>query len=312
VRLAILLSFIAALAGQTLTPDAQVSRAQELHASGDFATATEILSNLIQNVDDAKDPPPWLARAYTNLGVISHDQGRFQEAERWHLKARRIAIPNSTVQLQVLNNLASAYLETAQYGKAERIIDEMSKLDIPPGELAIRTEGAIASLHMARGKNDKAEQMFIRLLAEWEKENKPRDAAVVLNNLGVLALERNDVRTAVSRLRRSYELWQREIGGDHVMFVHTIANYGAALLANRQAAAAEEHLSRALSLAEKWHGPEGRITLQVAAIYAEALKANGRKKEAKSMSDKVARGSSAFRPHTVDVLDLTQEKGKGR
>ena len=308
-RLFILLSFVATLCGQAVTPEARIAHAEKLHAGGDLGSAEKILLGVI---DDKRTSPAWLPRAYMDLGVVCHDQGRLGEAERWYSRSRRLVTPDSTLHMQVLNNLASLHLENGQIGKAERAAAELARLTPPPGELEIRMQSTAAAVHMARGRNREAEQMFITVLAGWEKSGRPRDVAVVLNNLGVLALERKDVRTALTRLQRSWELWQQEIGGDHVMFVHTMANYGAALLASGQTSAAEEHLSRALALATKWYGAEEPLALQISAIYANALTANGRKKEAKDLRAKVARASSALTPKTVDVLDFTYGRVRTR
>src|SRR5690349_83469 len=116
-RLTALLLFIfCSVATPAETPDEQIARAQNHHRRGEMTQAQEILLHLVKNIDGA---PPWLARAYTDLGVICHEQGRTKEAEGWHLKARPLVEPKSILHFQVLNNLASVYFETGQSGKGE-------------------------------------------------------------------------------------------------------------------------------------------------------------------------------------------------
>lgn len=297
----ILLSFAAVISGAPQEPDEVINEARRLHNSGDLETARRLLDNLIR---DVKSKPHWLPRAYADLGVVCHDQGLWKDAVHWHLKARKIVAPNSSLHMQILNNLTSVYLESGQYGKAERLMDEMKKGQWPEGELGARMKGSIASLNMARGNNSVAEEVFLELVVYWEKAGKNREVAVILNNLGVLALDRKDVETSLAHLRRAMELWKQELGRDHVMYVQTMANYGGALLTAGQTAEAEEVLAKALAITEKFHGPDSRLTLQISAIYAEALKANGHKKEAKVVRQRVEQAGSSLVPQTVDVLDL--------
>ena len=304
-RFAIALTCITALAGQTPSAEEQLAKTQQLYIAGDLVKAEKILLSLVPL---ATPTSTWAATAFSNLGVLCHEMGRITEAEHWHMKAKSHAAVDGPMYAQVLNSLASLYLETGRPGEAERIIGELEKRPLE-GHLKARLNSNLGALYMVRGRRRDAEKVFLTVLDWWEKNGFVRDAAVVLNNLGLLAMERKDLPTALTRLQRSHDLWLQHAGAYHYSFLRTVANYGAVLLASGRIPEAERMLARARTLAEESHGAEHEITAGISIVYADALAATGRKQEAKRIRTDAMRVGSALR-QTVDVLDFAAERKK--
>ena len=311
-RIPIYFMFAIALLGETPRPEDSVFRAQQLYNAGDIQAAQRELLTLVSRSDAA---PYTLATAWSNLGVIYQDMAKAAESERAYVKARTLLENNPVppegrdLWLRTVNNLASMYLETGQPGKAERIIETLARQQVPDGDDGARIKGTIASMHMVRERHREAEEMFLALLKYWDKRGMAKESAVILNNLGVLALRRDDWRTAVARLKRSLECWKEALGTDHPTALTASANYGYALLMNGQRGAAEEVLERTYAVAKSSHEDATPLITHIAALYSVALDANGRKKEARRMKDESERMSSAWGPtdparHTVDIRDL--------
>lgn len=109
----------------------------------------------------ALDPPPTARAAILqNLGLIYHELGKYQQAETCFRQAldawKRAPAPDELKTFRTLNNLATHYIETGQYGKAERL-------------------GLEAYVPRIRGRGDSA-----------------RDLAWLFGNLGVLSQSRGD------------------------------------------------------------------------------------------------------------------------
>jgi tetratricopeptide (TPR) repeat protein len=311
-RTAVYIVFAVLAAGQDRTPQQSILRAQELFNRGEMRAGEQELLKVISGIGSLA--PELLSTAWSNLGIIYQDMSRTADAERAYEKAQTLLTDSKAPEVRVLsmrniNNLASLYLESGQLGKAERMIQLLKSLDVPDAEDAARIEGTVASYDMARGRDRQAEERFIRLLDFWHKKGRAREQAVILNNLGVLALNRSDAGSAASRLRRSLELWNEALGEGHPMSLTARSNYGCALLRLGRGDEASRVLESALHSSQGSFGESSPITAHISAAYSLALGATGRKKEAKRMKADADRISSTLAKtdparHTVDVRDL--------
>jgi tetratricopeptide (TPR) repeat protein len=297
---------------------ADIVRAEQLYAAGDLYGAERLLREILSNPEAAARDPR-VAFLHSDLGVIYQDLGRTADAERSYLKARALlehhrGTPDGEMLwIRSLNNLVSLYLETGRYGPGERIVQELAKLRLPDGPDATRILGNIAGVHMVRGRHKEAETLFQEVYERQMKTGNILEAAVALNNLGTLAMERKDRATAVSRLARAMDLWKEGGVNDHPVYLPTFTNYGYALLEAGDGERAADVLGQALALAKRWHGDRSPVTAQVGMHYAAALSATGRKREAKEIKADAARARSAFAAsdparHTVDVLDFGRRR----
>jgi tetratricopeptide (TPR) repeat protein len=312
-RIAMLFVCAALLCGKPADPHEGISRARKLYIAGEIRQAEQELQAVVAGAGPDASGKLVAATAWQSLGILYQDTGKVSAAEAAYEKA--IALSDRTIsegealRLRALNSLASLYLETERIGEAERTIRLAVAVEPKEPSDAAQLEGMLASLDMVRGRNRDAEQRFLRILGFWEHSGNVREQAVVLNNLGVLALKRNDAVTAASRLGRSVELWQRAAGEDHPISLTARSNHGYALLKSGQSRKAVELLEASLPVARKWYGDDAAVTANLATVLAEALAASGRKYEARRMKAEAERMSSGWAArdparHTVDIRDL--------
>lgn len=304
------------LSTDALAPRLAISRADELNRAGDIRGAENALMPVVSSPDLIRKYPEEIALARGNLGALYQDLSRPAEAERQYVKADALLRGKSTPLSEILRsrislNLASLFLETGQHGKAERIISELSKRNIEDKNDAARLRGTIGSLHMVRGRYEEARREFLAALEWWNSQNDSMNAAVVLNNLGVLAMEQGDTKVAEAHLSEGVRLWQTMADPDSPASLRGMANYGAALVFNGKGAAAKDILERALGIAKRWHGENTLVTAQVAMLYSAALDTTGSKKEAKRLrteTQRIGAALAAIDPavHTADILDLAR------
>ena len=299
------------------TPEQSIKQAQELYNAGDLHGSARELTSLLSKPEAATYGSIATATAYSNLATVFQDMGRILEAERAYEKARDLLAPHLTdpmtrvLWFRTTTNLASMYMEAQQPGPAERLLKVLETFEMPDGEDRARFKGTTASLLMVRGREREAEKLFIDLLAYWREHNHGKEAAVVLNNLGVISMRRGEWRTATLRLSESLQLWKQTMGENHPAVLTAYANYGYVLLQAGRKQQATELLEKAFADARRLHGDSNPITAHLADLCALALRASGRTKEAKALKAEADRMTAALAPeprnHVVDVLDFVKK-----
>lgn len=318
-RIAALILFTTLSVGQTLTPEDTILKAQELYTAGMLAEAAQELTTLMRSPEAANYTDVQAATAYSNLATVYQDMGRIMDAERAYQRARDLLAErvNDPVCLvlwfRTSNNLASMYMETEQIGKAQRLVDTLVKTELPYGEDVVRFRGSQASLLMVRGRDRDAEKLFNELLEYWQQTKNAKESAVLLNNLGVLAIRRSDWSTAAQRMSQSLDLMEQAVGKEHPAVLTTRANYGYVLLMAGRKQEAAVVLESAFATARRLQGDSTPVKAQLALLYSQALEATGRREEAKSLKAEARRMSSALTAtdptrHTVDILDLSRKR----
>jgi tetratricopeptide (TPR) repeat protein len=291
-----------------------LTNTQALQDAGHLREAAQELTELLAKPESKALSRTLIATIWGNLATVYHDMGETKKAERAYGKARELLANSSgdrTMWFRTTASLAALYLETSQTGKAERLIESMRGIEPPEGEDAARFNGTVASLHMVRGRRAEAQQLYESVLAYWRQTRSVKEMAIVLNNLAVLALEQGDPATGAARLAEALELLRQGIGDSHPAVLKATANYGNALLASKQDQKAVEVLEQALTISRQANHTV--VTAHLAALYSQALRATGRKEEAKRMKDEADRMQSALSAshpgrHTVDVLDLVPKR----
>lgn len=292
-----------------------ITRAQHLHKKGDLQAAERLLLTVVQESTDTVET----ALAYSDLGLIYRDTGRTIESERALTLARTSLVQRrnepklNLAWLRASANLASMYMETGQIGQAERVVNELSEIPVPEGDETIRVQSLVANLQMIRGRSDEAEQIFLKVAEWWTKAEKHGEAASTLNNLAVLAMQRDDVPSALSYIEKAWQFSVAGFGEDHPAVIAVMANYGSVLHRAGKHAAGLEWIERSLKAARRWHGSDARFALQIASMYSVALQASGRKKEARRVRTEVERMSTSLAARdpavqTIDVLDLADKR----
>jgi tetratricopeptide (TPR) repeat protein len=148
----------------------------------------------------------------TSKALEHHDPGRWLEAEKLYQRALRILEAEGESSrldlLLALNNLATLYVETAQYGKADQVCRRAQVLwenaSLPRGPDFATLLGNIASIRAAQRKNTEAQSLLLEALhilenaalADYGK------IAAALNNLAVVSTKIGERSLALDFVNR--------------------------------------------------------------------------------------------------------------
>ncbi len=165
-----------------------------------------------------------VAQVQTDLGLAYRAVGQLDDAVA-NLQAA-LALYRTTgaepdALLEVLNNLAMIHIEQADWPAAQRYLDEADRLVANPDEAALlqSTRGAY---HQAQGEWATAEHCYTTALTQFRTAREQLSVATVLNNLGLLALERFAPAEANQYLLEALTLNQTV--GDWVHAAQTLGN----------------------------------------------------------------------------------------
>jgi tetratricopeptide (TPR) repeat protein len=174
------------------------------------------------NEEDAQ--PLRVAQVQTDLGLAYRAIGQLDQAAanlQAALAVYRTDGAEPDALLEVLNNLALIYIEQADWPQAQRCLDEADTMVSAPDEEALlqATRGA---LHQAQGDWAAATNCYTAALTHFRTVGDQSSVASVLNNLGLLALERFAPGEARQYLLEALTLNQNV--GDWVNAAQTLGN----------------------------------------------------------------------------------------
>ena len=128
--------------------------------------------------------------AWSNLGIVCSDQGRFEEAIQYYERVRQVreSSPGTPpVQIgRLYNNLAGCYRKMKRFAEAHQAVERAIKILTPlvpqkPEEVnaiasALGTKGMILA---EEGRDPEAVEWFRRACAEFEKQPNPNLESVI-------------------------------------------------------------------------------------------------------------------------------------
>jgi len=116
----------------------------------------------------------------------------------------------------------------------------------------------LALLYYAQGAYVKAEPLYARALAIWEKALGPEhpDVAMSLNNLALLYHAQGAYAKAEPLYARALAIWEKALGSEHPDVAKGLNNLAMLYHAQGASAKAEPLYARALAIREKMRGPE--------------------------------------------------------
>jgi CHAT domain-containing protein len=242
------------------------SQAKEREVSGQYDEALELLKRArviaesVAGVDDEV-----MTRVVADLANIHFEKRNFPEAEALFIQAGgaldRIVGSDHLSSALVWARLASLYSFTGQRLKAEtlgqRTLDIIEKALGPTHPAVARCLVTLANLRMHAGDLDQAEALDLRALAIAEPSApESRLTADLLNNLGLVYLERRDYVRADEFLRRSLPIGERLYGKDSYWVASELNNLGIVARQTKDYDRAERYYARALEIHEKAVGPD--------------------------------------------------------
>ncbi|MFM2120728.1 MAG: hypothetical protein RL722_2196 [Pseudomonadota bacterium] len=186
---------------------------------------------------------------------------------------------NHPITATSLNNLASLYRETGDYGKAELLFlralairDKALGADHPDTAIS---QSNLADLYQATGAYTKAEPLFLRALATNEKSlgaDHPH-TATALNNLATLYENTGDYVKAEPLYLRALAITEKALGADQPATATSLNNLASLYQKTGDYAKPEPLYLRALAIKEKALGADHLATAtslnNLAGLYSD-------------------------------------------
>ncbi|HEY9906476.1 MAG TPA: tetratricopeptide repeat protein, partial [Thermosynechococcaceae cyanobacterium] len=206
------------------------------------------------------------ATSCNDLALLYKSQGRYSEAEPFHLRSLSIreqylgedhpAIATS------LNNLAALYQSQRRYSEAEPLylrslaIDQGYYGDDHP-EIAMDLNN-LAALYQSQGRYPEAEPLYLRSLSIREQQlgiDHP-NVAQCLNNLAELHQSQGRYSEAEPLLLRSLSIREQQLGADHPDVAQSLNNLAGLYYFQEHYSDAELLYLRSLSIKEQQLGAD--------------------------------------------------------
>jgi len=204
--------------------------------------------------------------AMRDLGLIK--QARAPQDEALALRRQLFAAPHLDIafslnEAAVLSQYEGKGAEAeAHYREALAMnlaVDGEAKLDVTLASMLNLAQ----NLQVQEGKTDEAEQLYLRLMAEQEKQQLPANDYNVLmthNNYALMKYQAGDYATAERELIRI--LAAQRLSGDELSSSATLNNLSAAVRLQGKIGEAETYLREAISIGSQMLGAEHRSILQ--------------------------------------------------
>jgi len=223
---------------------------QDLNKSEEYAQLAYQLAEQLQDI-------PGKASTSLSFGIISFYRGDLEKAEKYFLDSCNLAAQTENVEIIALslNNLAYVYVERGDYEKAQQVCDSSLEISLEAGfkcgEFAVKLSLA-RIYHEAWGESNQALQYLIagqRLAREMELGYQE---AWVLNNMGIIYLDKGDFENARKVLEEAEELIQLyDMPGD----IGVYTNLGSLYLQTNDLKKAENYITRVVRLATTLNYP---------------------------------------------------------
>ena len=296
------------LAGRLFSQDPVTlsQKGLELMNQGRFREAEDFLRNAIEIAGSAN------TTALYNLATLYQRQGRLPEAERMHRHALELIEqkrgPFHPEVAESLNALGSLYRSLGRFSQAIAILERAVQIldRHPRPSVACAVLNGLASIHYDLGQHDTADSFVRRALAIAESGICDAiDRGYIFGNLGRGHLLRNQLVEAEATYREVISIFAGTLGARHPDYAGALINLAIVQQRQGRLQQALPLLESAIDILERSYGREAPILAANLQIYAELLKALGRKSEAREVA---RRASSLVKPKagTVDVKALRQ------
>lgn len=292
------------------TASEQLLAARSKQLAGEYNSARDILL-------EALSKAPTSASLRNQLGSVEQDLGEYIEAEGSYLQALSTSpqAEDDLERLLILNNLGTLYLDTGQYAKGDRVLEQLEKaapatLEAHPAAAA-KLLNVIAGLEHARNRDEEAETYYARSLQLFQKANGPvaMDAALVKNNLGGLRMEAGQYESASDLFQQVIREIEIISGPESPELIRPLVNLARCENMGGRANQAEPVARRAVELSLKVFGEGHPVTATAMLEQATALRRLRRKGEARNLEKRAKaslRNNSTRNPsgYTVSLRDL--------
>ena len=223
---------------------------QDLAKSEEYAQLAYQLAEQLQDTSGK-------ASTFLSFGIISFYRGDLEKAEKYFLDSCDLATQAENVEINALslNNLAYVYIERGDYQKAQQVCESSLQVSLENGfkcgEFAAKLSLARLS-HEAWGDSNQALQYLIDGQGLAREMELGYQESWVLNNMGIIYLDRGDFENARKVLEEAEELIQLyNMPGD----IGVYTNLGSLFLQTNDLKRAENYITRVLRLATNLNYP---------------------------------------------------------
>ena len=284
-------------------------------AEGRLREALNVINTLIEQQPDNQGLLRQRGVLLTDLGSVLRSQGQYQQAERAHEEALKIAEQQGDLGSQgvSLGQLGKVSLEQRDYSKTEMRYNSELKifhaLEDPVREaIAWHNLGDVAK---EQKEWVKAEQCYRKSLALNEQVGNMVNAAIACNQLALLA-EGSRPAEAEGWFKRALELFEQAHPGgiEQAKILNNLANLlvsevGAGRAAKTRLAEAKSYAQRALAILETLDASSG--IWRTLNILAEIADLEGRAEEAR---DYRRRGRETFATFEGNRYHIDRQHGQ--
>lgn len=223
---------------------------QDLNKSEEYAQLAYQLAEQLQDISGK-------ASSFLNFGIISFYRGDLEKAEKYFLDSYNLATQVENVEISALslNNLAYVYVERGNYQKARQVCESSLQVSLEAGfkcgEFAVKL--SLARLyHESWGDSNQALQYLSDAQKLAQEMELGYQEAWVLNNMGIIYLDKGDFENAKKVLEKAEELIQLyDMPGD----IGVYTNLGSLYLQTNDLKKAENYITRVLRLATTLNYP---------------------------------------------------------
>ena len=223
---------------------------QDLAKSEEYAQLAYQLAEQLQDTSGK-------ASTFLSFGIISFYRGELEKAEKYFLDSCNFAAQVENVEITALslNNLAYVYIERGDYQKAQQVCESSLQVSLENGfkcgEFAAKLSLARLS-HEAWGDSNQALQYLIDGQGLAREMELGYQESWVLNNMGIIYLDKGDFENARKVLEEAEELIQLyNMPGD----IGVYTNLGSLFLQTNDLKKAENYITRVLRLATNLNYP---------------------------------------------------------
>ena len=293
--------------------------AEERQRAGDLIGAEKMLQNDLRAAAAVAPRSANFAGALAALGVFYHDIGHFSQAESCFTSSlgifREIVGSDDLVLAPLVIHLAWLYVETGRPGEARRVQPEVwverLQMQDPASRFLPMLLETIAGVNALEGRFDVARSVYkqdFELLAR-RGMTVSRERASALNNFGFIQLRAGRYADASSSFSQALPLWLLLSPPDDSQVAMSRLGLAEAQIALRRYDEAGDLLKQVLPVFEHNYGPNSLRTEDVLTRYAQVLRHQKHRDEAKKLEERaqlIRRASVAdlSYKHVVNASDL--------
>ncbi|MBU0487443.1 MAG: CHAT domain-containing protein [Bacteroidetes bacterium] len=205
------------------------------HTTGRYSTAQVYSEESFRKRAEINDNTG-LAASYNNLAVLYKDQGNYNDAETYIVKAVETAKVSpgekAPAYAIILNNQAIIYQATGRYKEAETIL--LKALSVASEELKekspsyIKMKVNLALLYQLLGRYDEAETIYLEAIEMKKKRlgTGHPDYAVMLRNIASLYMLKGETEKAGENLQQAVKIYKKQFGEEHPIYAKSLNELG--------------------------------------------------------------------------------------